>query len=303
VQDLDKHIEAILFSSDHPVPVADLVNSLNRALELELDAHVVINHLETLLQKYEEDFFPFKIVHTGGGYRFLTKEPYHASVSSFLNIKSKRRLSTAAMETLAIIAYRQPISKSEIENIRGVNCDYSIQKLLERELIEITGRSDSPGKPLLYSTSGGFMDYFGINSVDELPKLREFEESGDSIGIPAEALEDEVRLGEEDAEAMALDEAEAISGEGAGAEETAEDSGEGASGEETAADSGEGASGEETAEEAEAEADVDAEADAEEPAGEDEAWTEEEEPTPSQEETFEEPEESAEQDPDDESER
>ena len=301
MQDLDKHIEAILFSSDHPVPVADLVNSLNRALELELDAHVVINHLETLLQKYEEDFFPFKIVHTGGGYRFLTKEPYHASVSSFLNIKSKRRLSTAAMETLAIIAYRQPISKSEIENIRGVNCDYSIQKLLERELIEITGRSDSPGKPLLYSTSGGFMDYFGINSVDELPKLREFEESGDSIGIPAEALEDEVRLGEEDAEAMALDEAEAISGQGAGAEETAETSGEGASGEETAEDSGEGASGEETA--AEAEADVDAEADAEEPAGEDEAWTEEEEPTLSQEETFEEPEESAEQDPDDESER
>jgi len=280
-----------------------LVNSLNRALELELDAHVVINHLETLLQKYEEDFFPFKIVHTGGGYRFLTKEPYHASVSSFLNIKSKRRLSTAAMETLAIIAYRQPISKSEIENIRGVNCDYSIQKLLERELIEITGRSDSPGKPLLYSTSGGFMDYFGINSVDELPKLREFEESGDSIGIPAEALEDEVRLGEEDAEAMALDEAEAISGEGAGAEETAEDSGEGASGEETAEDSGEGASGEETEAEAEADVDADVGADAEEPAGEDEAWTEEEEPTPSQEETFEEPEESAEQDPDDESER
>jgi len=196
VQDLDKHIEAILFSSDHPVPVADLVSSLNRALELELDPHVVINHLETLLQKYEEDFFPFKIVHTGGGYRFLTKEPYHASVSSFLNIKSKRRLSTAAMETLAIIAYRQPISKAEIENIRGVNCDYSIQKLLERELIEITGRSESPGKPLLYSTSGGFMDYFGINSVDELPKLREFEEGGDSIGVPTEALEDEVRLGE-----------------------------------------------------------------------------------------------------------
>jgi segregation and condensation protein B len=219
VQDLDKHIEAILFSSDHPVPVADLVNSLNRALELELDPHVVINHLETLLQKYEEDFFPFKIVHTGGGYRFLTKEAYHASVSSFLNIKSKRRLSTAAMETLAIIAYRQPISKAEIENIRGVNCDYSIQKLLERELIEITGRSESPGKPLLYSTSGGFMDYFGINSVDELPKLREFEEGGDSIGVPTEALEDEVRLGQEETQSG---NAEALPGE-AGAESFVED--------------------------------------------------------------------------------
>lgn len=258
-----------MFSSDHPVPVADLVNSLNRALELELDAHVVINHLETLLQKYEEDFFPFKIVHTGGGYRFLTKEPYHASVSSFLNIKSKRRLSTAAMETLAIIAYRQPISKSEIENIRGVNCDYSIQKLLERELIEITGRSESPGKPLLYSTSGGFMDYFGINSVDELPKLREFEEGGDSIGVPAEALEDEVRLGEEeakpedadgqlgeqDAEAMAQDEAEAMTGEGSGAEEATEDSVEGADSEEAANDSVEEADSEEAAEDSVEEAD------------------------------------------------
>ncbi len=192
MHDLDRHIEAIIFSSDHPVPVADLVASLNRALELELDTHVVLNHLEALLVKYDEDFFPFRIVKTGGGYRFLTKEEYHPSVSTFLNIKSKRRLSTAAMETLAIIAYRQPISKTEIENIRGVNCDYSIQKLLERELIIISGRADSPGKPLLYSTAPAFMDYFGINSVDELPKLREFEEGGDSIGVPAEMLDEHI---------------------------------------------------------------------------------------------------------------
>ncbi len=195
MQDLERHIEAVIFSADHPVPVSDLVNALNRALELELDANVVINHLEALLTKYEDDYFPFKIVQTGGGYRFLTKDVYHLSVSSFLNIKARRRLSTAAMETLAIVAYRQPISKTEIENIRGVNCDYSIQKLLERELIQIAGRADTPGKPLLYATSAGFMDYFGINSVDDLPKLKEFEEGGDVMGIPADALEDEVRLG------------------------------------------------------------------------------------------------------------
>lgn len=190
MQDLDRHIEAILFASDHPVAVADLVGALNRALELELDPNVVINHLETLLVKYEEDFFPFKIVQTGGGYRFLTKEAYHGSVSVFLNLKSRRRLSTAAMETLAIIAYRQPISKTEVENIRGVNCDYSIQKLLDKELIRISGRSEGPGKPLQYSVSENFMDYFGINSMDELPSLREFAEEGESIGVAPEAEEE-----------------------------------------------------------------------------------------------------------------
>ncbi|HXL57284.1 MAG TPA: SMC-Scp complex subunit ScpB, partial [Chitinophagaceae bacterium] len=85
-----------------------------------------------------------------------------------------KRLSTAALETLAIIAYKQPVTKGEIESIRGVNSDYSIQKLLEKELIVITGRSENmPGKPLVYATSKNFMDYFGINSADDLPKIKE----------------------------------------------------------------------------------------------------------------------------------
>ena len=85
-----------------------------------------------------------------------------------------KRLSTAALETLAIIAYKQPITKGEIESIRGVNSDYSIQKLLEKELIIITGRNENlPGKPLVYATSKNFMDYFGINSADDLPKIKE----------------------------------------------------------------------------------------------------------------------------------
>ena len=88
--------------------------------------------------------------------------------------KFLKRLSTAALETLAIIAYKQPITKSEIEAIRGVNCDYSIQKLLEKELIVIAGRNEQMvGKPLIYTTSRHFMDYFGINSSEELPKISE----------------------------------------------------------------------------------------------------------------------------------
>ena len=104
----------------------------------------------------------------------MTKKEFHKTVAQLNGEKFLKRLSTAALETLSIIAYKQPITKSEIEAIRGVSCDYSIQKLLEKELIIITGRNEElPGKPLVYATSKNFMDYFGINSPDELPKLKE----------------------------------------------------------------------------------------------------------------------------------
>jgi segregation and condensation protein B len=200
---------------------------------------VVLNHLEGLSSKYEDEQYPFQIVEAGGGYQFLTKADYHQTISHFLNLKSRRRLSTAAMETLAIIAYRQPVTKTEIENIRGVNCDYSIQKLLEKELIAIQGRAETPGKPLLYGTSETFMDYFGINSVDDLPKLREFEASGDVLGTHPElaglelptpqegALDGTQEASEDLAEAEAgeesADSAEEASAEDTTAEESAED--------------------------------------------------------------------------------
>jgi segregation and condensation protein B len=95
-------------------------------------------------------------------------------------------LSQAALETLAIIAYKQPVTKPDIEQIRGVNCDYSIQKLLEKELISIIGKSEAIGKPILYGTSTVFMDYFGINSIDELPQIKEFTDDTASIGEQTE---------------------------------------------------------------------------------------------------------------------
>ena len=91
-------------------------------------------------------------------------------------------MSQAALETLSIVAYKQPISKTEIEQIRGVSCDYAIQKLLEKELVAILGRSESPGRPLLYGTSERFMDYFGIKSLKDLPKLKDFKEVENEIG-------------------------------------------------------------------------------------------------------------------------
>lgn len=130
--------------------------------------------IDGIVEKYQSDFYPFEMRESGGGWQFLTKKDFHKTVAQLNGEKFLKRLSTAALETLAIIAYKQPITKADIESIRGVSSDYSIQKLLEKELIVITGRNeDLPGKPLVYATSKTFMDYFGINSPSDLPKLKE----------------------------------------------------------------------------------------------------------------------------------
>jgi segregation and condensation protein B len=171
------HVEALIFAADRPVPLLEIVDLLNNALaflEDRTNLDQVEAAMEAIREKYSSEFYAFEVRSSGGGYQFLTKKEYYQTVAQLNGDKFLKRLSTAALETLAIIAYRQPISKGEIEYIRGVSTDYSIQKLLEKELIVITGRSeDQPGKPLLYAVSRSFMDYFGISSVADLPKLKE----------------------------------------------------------------------------------------------------------------------------------
>lgn len=136
----------------------------------------------TLRNKYQEDDFSFSLEHLGAGYQFLTKPAYKASISILLKQQSQKRLSTAQMETLSIIAYKQPVTKSEIEQIRGVNCDYSVQKLLEKELVAIKGKSEALGRPMLYGTSEKFMEYFGIHTLKDLPQPKDFSQEGNQIG-------------------------------------------------------------------------------------------------------------------------
>ena len=138
--------------------------------------------LENILKSFENDRYAFQVFHTGGGYQFLTKPAYQASIGILLKQQSKKRLSNAALETLSIIAYKQPITKAQIEQIRGVNCDYSIQRLLDKELLEIRGKSDTVGRPLIYGTTQNFMDYFGINDLNDLPTLKDFAENENQIG-------------------------------------------------------------------------------------------------------------------------
>jgi segregation and condensation protein B len=171
------HIEALIFASEKPLTALDIVELINNALGF-MEERITLDQVESCIEgiheKYQSEFYPFEVKESGGGWQFLTKKDFHKTIAQLNGDKFLKRLSTAAMETLAIIAYKQPITKGEIENIRGVNSDYSIQKLLEKELIVITGRSENlPGKPLVYATSRNFMDYFGINSSEDLPKIKE----------------------------------------------------------------------------------------------------------------------------------
>ena len=171
------HIEALVFASDRPLTTIDLTELINNAfgfMEDKITMDQIESALEGIVEKYNAAFYPFEVRQSGGGWQFLTKKEFHKTVAQLNGEKFLKRLSSAALETLAIIAYKQPITKADIESIRGVSSDYSIQKLLEKELIIITGRNeDMPGKPLIYATSKTFMDYFGLNSASDLPKLKE----------------------------------------------------------------------------------------------------------------------------------
>ena len=185
MENLQLTIEALIFATDHPVKLREIKESLQKASEeeLKIEDDRILEAISNLEKKYESEDFSFEIVKSGGGYQFLTKEDYHSTISVLLNHLSRKRLTNAALETLSIIAYKQPISRSEIEGIRGVNSDYTVQKLMEKELVEIKGRSETVGKPLLYGTTQFFIDYFGINDLDELPKLKDFSPEQNEIGL------------------------------------------------------------------------------------------------------------------------
>src|SRR4030095_1293113 len=202
ISNLILHIEALLFASDRPLTAIDLTELINNAfgfMEEKVTTDQIQTAIDGIVEKYSTEFYPFGLRESGGGWQFLTKKDFHKTVAQLNGEKFLKRLSTAALETLSIIAYKQPITKSEIEAIRGVSCDYSVQKLLEKELIVITGRNEElPGKPLVYATSKNFMDYFGINSADELPKLKEV--LADQLVEPTILREQELREQREEGE-------------------------------------------------------------------------------------------------------
>jgi len=144
INNLIPHIESLIFASDKPLTTLDILELVNNAFAF-MDEKVSLDQVEAaidgIVEKYNSEFYPFEVRQSGGGWQFLTKKEYHKTIAQLNGDKFLKRLSGAALETLAIIAYKQPITKSEIEAIRGVNSDYTVQRLLEKELVIARPRS------------------------------------------------------------------------------------------------------------------------------------------------------------------
>ncbi|PWS29387.1 SMC-Scp complex subunit ScpB [Pedobacter yonginense] len=183
---INQHVEALIFSSIQSISVQEIILALNAVFDEEIVENQVFESIDYLQEKFSAEDSAIGLVDLNNGYQFLTKKQYHETVNQLQLHRSKKKLSQAAMETLAIIAYRQPITKLEIEQIRGVNSDYSVQRLLEKELISIDGKAETPGRPILYSTSSLFMDYFGLNNLTQLPQLKDIAKEENTVGENAE---------------------------------------------------------------------------------------------------------------------
>lgn len=178
-------LQAILFSAPQPLK-EDEIYSVVQKEHPEIELNTVYNALKELQYEYQDDKFGIEIQQTGSGYSLVSKPKFYPYILNYIETIQKRRLSKSALETLSIIAFQPHCTKVEMEAIRGVSSDYAIDKLLERELIEISGRRDTPGQPTTYKTTDKFLDYFGIHSIDELPKLTEIQLQENELGEPQE---------------------------------------------------------------------------------------------------------------------
>ena len=164
-------LESLLFASEELLTTA----RLKAILPGNPDARAIGGMVDRINCQLQKERHPFEVVEIGGGYQFKTIAYYHPWVRQIFQEKAARRLSIQALECLSIISYRQPLSKAEIEAIRGVISDGAMKTLLEKRLITVTGRSEKPGRPLLYGTTQEFLKYFGLNKISDLPKIEEFE--------------------------------------------------------------------------------------------------------------------------------
>lgn len=167
---LARLLEAALFSSAHPVPLADLKVM---GVDMETSESDITEALEELRRHYDDDGHGVELVEVGGGWQILTRPEYTETIERAQLAARPQRLSAAALETLAIIAYRQPLGRAEIEEIRGVGCGQMLKSLHERELIEVVGRGEGMGRPLLYGTTPGFLEQFALRHLGELPRADE----------------------------------------------------------------------------------------------------------------------------------
>ncbi len=187
-QELKAILEAVLFVSPEPVPVARLMSIVGTVSKAE-----VVHALGILTHDLDQHGRGIQLVQVAGGYRLATKQEYGPWLKRMDKAKAAQKLSRSALESLAIIAYKQPLVRAEIEEIRGVETSGVLRTLCERKLVRIVGRKDVPGRPIMYGTTKFFLEHFGLQDLSQLPPLREFKELGESeqalLPIEEEALE------------------------------------------------------------------------------------------------------------------
>ena len=179
-KEIKKIVEALIFASDSPI-----TENRIKSIIQELDSTQINGIIDELNTEYDQSEHAFKIVRIAGGFQFVTRSKYAQYVKQYYKGKARSKLSRAALEALSIIAFKQPISRPEIDSIRGVNSDGVVRNLLERNLIYISGRSEHVGRALLYSTTSEFLQYFGVNDISDLPRPKEIE---DLLGSGQEEL-------------------------------------------------------------------------------------------------------------------
>lgn len=168
-------LEALLFVSSEPIPLARLTTVIGAVSKAEVE-----QALKMLEEQLAQEDRGIQLVKLAGGYRLVTKPDYAPWLKRLDKAKAAQKLSRSALESLAIIAYKQPLVRSEIEEIRGVETSGVLRTLLERKLVRIVGRKEVPGRPIMYGTTKFFLEHFGLQDITQLPPLREFKELGEA---------------------------------------------------------------------------------------------------------------------------
>jgi segregation and condensation protein B len=178
-KEINQIVEALLFASPEPLTQVQ-INSIFEADFIDPESTNLENIIEDLKGKYNKNDNAFTIAKIAGGFQLVSRSEYEVFIRRLLKKSSRLALTNASLETLAIVAYRQPVNRFEIESIRGVDSSGVLQTLLSKNLIKIKGRDSGPGRPLLYNTTEKYLEYFGLNNLSEMPKLSELSDSDKS---------------------------------------------------------------------------------------------------------------------------
>ena len=179
LSELEAVVESLLFISGEAVPLTSIAQTI------EMDKATAKAIIHTLADKYEEEKRGIRIVEVNGAYQMCTAAECFEYIRNMYKSPNRQGLTQAVLETLAIVAYKQPITKGQIEEIRGVSAEHAVSKLMERKLVCEVGRMDSPGKPILLGTTNDFLRYFGFKNIGELPALKETEGKDEELSVEA----------------------------------------------------------------------------------------------------------------------